>query len=343
MTSLLTVEDLTSPPLGFLSDDLEGEEFYRAFQEAEIDNFEFGYLRVNRDGLPVATAPYFRTRYYLNTTLKSGWLKKLLRPFWFRIVAVGHPVADHGRIDGESSAEVLEAINAVLSKKASIVAYKDFPLGMPLHGFSIEPDLPVAVLEIKGDFYSGLKQHIRSDFRRRMRKAKVLRIEEHDGYPAFVADRLYELYLNVYHHSEFAFEKLNSRFFEKIGPVAKYVLYWEDETLIGFCLLLCGGKRMHYKYLGMDYERGRTHGLYFIMSLSHIDICLRDGYSIYQTGPTAYAFKERLGSTLQPVSLYFRHRNPIINWAISRYMAMVSFEPAGRDAPPMEKPAVGAY
>jgi hypothetical protein len=136
---------------------------------------------------------------------------------------------------------------------------------------------------------------------------------------------MYELYLNVYNHGEFAFEKLTPQFFEKIGPVGKYVLYWEGGTLIGFCLLLCGGKRMHYKYLGMDYERGRAHGLYFIMSLSHIDICLRDGYSIYQAGPTAYAFKQRLGSTLQPVNLYFRHHNPVLNWFIVRYLALASF------------------
>jgi uncharacterized protein len=180
------------------------------------------------------------------------------------------------------------------------------------------------VLEIKGDFYSGLKQHVRSDFRRRMRKAAALRIEEHEGYPAFVGERLYELYLNVYDHSEFALEKLTPLFFEKLGPVSKYVLYWEGDTLIGFCLLLCGGGRMHYKYLGMDYERGRRHGLYFIMCLSHIEICLRDGYSVYQTGATCYPFKERLGSTLQPVRLYFRHRNPILNWLVFHYMALAT-------------------
>src|SRR5664279_6266329 len=117
-----------------------------------------------------------------------------------------------------------------------------------------------------------------------------------------------------------------------MGPISKYVLYWEGDTLIGFCLLLCGGKRMHYKYLGMDYARGRLHGLYFIMSLSHIDICLRDGFSIYQTGSTSYAFKQRLGSRLQPVFLYFRHRNPVLNWLIGRYMALAGFADTGPES-----------
>ena len=325
MDSRLAVEDLAQAPLGFLQDDLEGEALYRAFDHAGVENFEVGYLRVWRDGTAIATAPYFRTRYAINTTLQRGWLKRLLSPFWIRMAAIGSPVADYGRIDGEASGEVLEALNAALAKKAPILAYKDFPPGMPLRGFASEPGLPVAVLEIKGDFYSGLKQHVRSDFRRRMRKAAALRIEEHDGYPAFAAERLYALYLEVLEHSEFSLEKLTPAFFEALGPISRYVLYWEGSRLIGFSLLLCDRGRMHYKYLGMDYERGRRHGLYFIMCLSHVEMCLRDGISTYQTGATSYAFKERLGSTLQPVRLYFRHRNPILNWFVQRYMALASF------------------
>jgi len=257
------VEELAEAPPGFLEDDLEGEALYRAFAEAGVENFEVGYLRVWRDGAPVATAPYFRTPYAINTTLPRG--------------------------------------------------------------FSSEPGLPVAVLEIKGDFYSGLKQHVRSDFRRRMRKAAALRIEEHDGYPAFVGARLYALYLEVLEHSEFSLERLTPAFFEKLGPISKYVLYWEGAELIGFSLLLCGRGRMHYKYLGMDYARGRPHGLYFIMCLSHIELCLRDGITTYQTGATSYPFKQRLGSTLEPVKLYFKHRNPVLNWLVQGYMALASF------------------
>ena len=319
------VEELAEAPPGFLEDDLEGEALYRAFAEAGVENFEVGYLRVWRDGAPVATAPYFRTPYAINTTLPRGWLRRLLSPFWIGMAAVGSPVADYGRIDGETSSEVLEALNAALAKKAPIIAYKDFPPGMPLRGFSSEPGLPVAVLEIKGDFYSGLKQHVRSDFRRRMRKAAALRIEEHDGYPAFVGARLYALYLEVLEHSEFSLERLTPAFFEKLGTISKYVLYWEGAELIGFSLLLCGRGRMHYKYLGMDYARGRPHGLYFIMCLSHIELCLRDGITTYQTGATSYPFKQRLGSTLEPVKLYFKHRNPVLNWLVQGYMALASF------------------
>ncbi len=324
---MLTVVDLAAPPPDFLAGELEGRAFYLAFQEACVDNFELGYLQAWRDGRPVATAPYFTTRYKINTTLKGGWLKRILEPLWLRLACIGHPLADFGMIDGELSAEVLEAFNAELVRKAPIIAYKDFPAALPLKDFCVEPGLPVAALEIKGDYWSGLKQHVRSDFRRRLRKAKALRIEVRDGYPAELGERIYELYMNVHRHGEFSFETLNRRYFERVGPISRYVLYWEGDTLIGFCLLMCMGKRMHYKYLGMDYERGRRHGLYFIMSLSHIEMCLREGYTIYQTGCTSYPFKQRLGSTLHPVWLYFRHRNALLNWIAGRLMAKLSVKP----------------
>lgn len=323
----VSVRDLSNPPPGFLADELEGYAFYKAFQDAGVENFELGYLQACRDGVVVATAPYFTTRYRINTTLEGGLLKRLLQPFRMRLACIGHPLADFGMIDGEVSSEVLAAFTRVLETKAAVIAYKDFPAGLPLDGFAVEPGLPVAALEIKGDYWSGLKQHVRSDFRRRLRKAKALRIEEREGYPAELGDRLYELYLNVHRRGEFSFETLNRRYFELVGPFSKYMLYWEGDTLIGFCLLMCKGDRMHYKYLGMDYERGRPHGLYFIMSLSHIEICLRDGYRIYQTGCTSYAFKQRLGSTLQPIHLYFRHRNRFVNRIICALMAKLSVKP----------------
>lgn len=324
----ITVEELAEPPAGFLAGELEGYEFYKAFQDSRIDNFELGYFRALRDGVPVATAPFFVTRYRINTTLKGGWLKRLLHPFWLRLACVGHPLADFGMIDGEVSSEVLDAFNVRLRSKAGVIAYKDFPESLPLEGFAVEPGLPVAALHIRGDYWSGLKQHVRSDFRRRLRKAKALRIEERDGFPEELDGRIYELYLNVHRQGEFSFETLNPEYFRRVGPISKYVLYWEGDSLIGFCLLMCKDNRMHYKYLGMDYERGRKHGLYFIMSLSHIEMCLRDGYSIYQTGCTSYAFKQRIGSTLHPVFLFFRHRNVVLNWIVCKLMAKLSVKPA---------------
>ena len=326
--SPLTVRQLQEPPRGFLGNEVEGEAFYRAFQRAAVDNFSVGYLQVLRGSAVVATVPYFITRYALNTTLPPGLVKRLLEPVRFRIACVGHPVADFGAIDGEMSAEVLHAVNLELQRKAAIVAYKDFPADLPLPDFSVEASLPVAVLALESDYWARLPPRVRAGFARRKRKAAGVRIEEHEGYPEALGPELYRLYLNAYERAPVTFERLNPAFFALVGALGRYVLYWEGDRLIGFCLLLIRGGRMHAKYMGMDYSRGRAHGLYFAMLLSHIDICLRDGLTYYNSGPTSYAFKQRLGSDLCPVYMYFRHRNKLLNRLISAYMRNAPFEAA---------------
>jgi len=322
---MLTVEHHATPPEDFLPDEAEGYAFYKAFQDSAIENFELGYLVVKRGQTRVAVVPYFVTNYYVNTTLENGWLKRLLGWLWFRVACVGHPCADFGMIDGEISEEILQAVNIELFKLAPIVAYKDFGAELPLRGFAKEPNFPVAALEIKGDFYSGLSRSTRRDFRRRLRKARPVRIEECDTYPKQLAERIYELYLETLSHAEMAFERLTPRFFENMASLGKYVLYWENATLIGFSLLICKGKSMLAKYMGMDYARSRKYGLYHAMMLNHIEICMRDGYTRYQTGATSYEFKKRIGSTLIPTYIYFRHRGPVMNRIFSMLMKTVSY------------------
>lgn len=322
---MLTVEHHATPPADFLANEAEGYGYYKAFQDAGIENFEFGYFIVKRDGRRVAVAPYFVTRYCINTTLSEGWVKRLLSWLSFRIACVGHPSADFGRIDGETSAEVLQAINAELFKLARVVAYKDFDAGLPLPGFSVEPNLPVARLEIAGDYYSALSGPVRRAFRKRQRKARGLRIEEWDGYPAAHAARIYDLYLQTLARADMALEKLTPRFFANVAPIGRYVLYWESDNLIGFSLLICKGRTMLAKYLGMDYALGQRHGLYFAMMLNHVDICVRDGHTVYQTGQSSYAFKTRLGSVLIPTCIYFRHRNKLVNRALAMLMRVVAY------------------
>jgi hypothetical protein len=322
---MLTVEHHVTPPADFLSNEAEGYAFYKAFQDSGIENFELGYLVVKRNQNRVAVAPYFVTRYYVNTTLENGWLKRILGWLWVKIACVGHPCAEFGMIDGEISEEVLQAVNVELFKLAPIVAYKDFGDGLPLKGFSIEPNLPIARLEIKRDFYSGLKGSVRREFQQRLRKASSLRIAEHDAYPREHAARIYDLYLQTFERAEMRFEKLTPRFFENMAKIGKYVLYWENDTLIGFALLICKGRLMLGKYLGMDYSRSRHYGLYFVMMLNNIEICVRDGYTLYQTGATSYGFKQRMGSTLIPTYIYFRHRDPVMNRMFSLLMKTVSY------------------
>ncbi|MEO7728079.1 MAG: GNAT family N-acetyltransferase [Burkholderiales bacterium] len=322
---MLTVEHLATPPPDFLADEVEGYLYYKAFNDAGIEDFQLGYLVVIRNGRRVAVVPYFVMRYCVNTTLPDGPLKRMLGWLRFKIACAGHPSADFGRIDGEISAEVLRVVNAELFKLAAVVSYKDFAAGLPLDGFSMQPNLPVARLDVAGDFYAGLRGSVRREFRQRLRRAQSLRIEECGAYPREHAARIHELYLQTHARAEMQLEKLTPQFFANVAAISKYVLYWENDVLIGFSLLICKDRFMLGKYLGMDYARAPKYGLYFVMMLNHVDICVRDGYTVYQTGASSYDFKQRLGSRLIPAYIYFRHRNPLIHRMLALLMKLVAY------------------
>lgn len=99
---MLRIEDLATPPEGFLQEAPEGGDFYRAFQAAGIEGFRFGYFAVYRADEMVTVAPYFVMNFHLNTILPNGWLKRYLSGIRFKLACIGNPTADVGRIHGRN-------------------------------------------------------------------------------------------------------------------------------------------------------------------------------------------------------------------------------------------------
>lgn len=325
----LSVEELALPPDDFLQDEPEGAAFCKAFQASGITEFDCRYLAIFRSGLRVAVVPYFLHEFYVNTMLPDGVLKKCLSRVKFRIACVGHPSADFGMIDGELSEDVLALVNATLQKKAPLVAYKDFAENLPLPGFVRVSGLPVAMLTITGDYYSELSAERRRNFRRKLKKAKPLRFEECDALPEPLLAQVFQLYLHTYQRSPIKFERLTLDYFQKTAGLSKFLLYFEEESLIGFVQLIGKQQKMIGKYAGIDCECNRRYGLYFLLCLKAIEACVRDGYTQLDLGVTSYHFKHFLGSQLIETNIYYRHNNPLINWLLGKFKFLL--EPSAEE------------
>lgn len=323
---MLTVEYLTDPPEGFLDGAGEGRGFYAAYSAAGMENFTLGYFAVRRDGKIVTVAPCFLTLYSADTLVENRRLKPLFAWIGFHVACIGHPSADLGYIEGEVSAEVLAALNAELFKRAPVAAYVNFSEALPLPpAFSRVASLPVAVLEVRPDYYASLGRRTRRNLRLKLRDSAALRHEEYSGFPQQYADTIYAHYLNIYGKADMQFERVTPRFFENMGKVGKYILYRDGDDLIGFTLLVCRGDTVYAKYMGMDLARGRRHGLYFRMFIDAIDICIRDGYRKLQTGQSSYQFKRRLGSRLVANWISFSARNRLLHPLLALLMWLTAY------------------
>lgn len=310
---MLRIEDLNRAPEGFLTGDPEGTSYHRAFQAAGLPDFEFGYHAVWRGAERVAVVPYFIMNFRLTTMLGASGLARWLGWVRFKIACVGHPSTDIGRIDGEVSEQVLAAVNAQLARKAALVAYKGFDGNLPLPGFVRAKGLPVAVLDVPQDYWRTIGTDRRNNFKQKLRQGQRLTVIEREGCDDVLAESLFRLYLQTYERAPIKFELLTQNYFTATANISRYLLFYEGDRLVGFVQLICKERRMVFRYIGMDYERNRQYGLYFLLFLKGIEICLRDGFTEMECGPTSYDFKRRLGCRMQETFVYYRHRNPFVH------------------------------
>ncbi len=206
----ITVEELAEPPDGFLAGELEGYEFYKAFQEAGIDNFELGYFRAWRDGVAVATAPFFVTRYRINTTLKGGWLKRLAAS-----VLAAHCVhrasARRFRNDRRRSlgrgARGLQPQAATQGGDHRVQGFSGIAAARRVlrsNRACRSPRSKSAATTGRASSNTCVRIFAGACARRRRCASRSA-----TDFPTELGDRIYELYLNVHRRGEFSFETLN--------------------------------------------------------------------------------------------------------------------------------------
>jgi hypothetical protein len=336
---MLRIEDLSVPPEGFLRDEPEGREYYEAIRMSGMEGFRFGYFAVYRDEPGdeprdepgdeprderlVTVAPYFVMDFRLNTLLPDGRMKRSLNWVRFKLACIGNPIADFGRIHGETSAEILAAINGALARKGGLLAYKGFGEDLPLPGFIPAKGLPVPVLAIGPDYYKAMKSDRRNLLKRKLKKSAALRYEECTGLPEHLVASVYDLYLNTYYKAELKFEKLTPDYFVKTSALSHYLLFFLEDELIGFTQLIGKGHQLVNRYIGLDYAKSNDHGVYFAMFIRAVEFGIREAYTEIELGPTAYEFKRILGARQYPTWNYYRHTNPLLNWLLGKLRSVL--------------------
>lgn len=326
----LRIEHLDRAPDGFLAHEVEDAQFHRAFQAAQVPGFsDVGYYALYRGEQRVSVVPYFLMRFCANTMLPEGLLKRSLAWLSYNVACIGHPTTDLSYIDGEASAEVLEAVNRELSCRASTIVYKGFRDELPLKGFVKAKGLATAILPLHPDYWSKLASKRRYNLRQKLRQGDALRVEEVDALTDEQARRIHALYMKTYDHAVIKAECLNLEYFLAIAPFTTYVLYFEGDDVIGFISISAKDGRAVARHCGIDYERANKYGMYYVLLLRVIEIGLRDGYSQIEFGSTTYGYKRLIGCEIVETLLYFRHRSRILTRLLAPFKFIV--EPRAKE------------
>lgn len=316
--------------------------FLSLLQEVGVDGFNLSCIVVLHDDAPVLMLPLFETRFDLSSFVE-GWTKKMLQvagsliPSLFQptVLCVGSLVGEWSeigidpRIDAATLAAAgtmaFSALQTLASeRKSDVVALYNFNQYARLPGevfktFSQVDYRSCASLTIDfssmEEYLSRLSRGARKDLRRKMRAAAAIRVIRSRSIAPYL-ERIYKLYLETVERSPMAFGALNRSFFEKICERvigAEYTIYFLEEELVAFNLLVVKQEAMEDKFFCMDYRLGRQYNLYFLSWLENVRICLERKIPVYHAGQGTEKVKSHLGATLIPSFILFRHRQPVID------------------------------
>ncbi|RDJ04242.1 GNAT family N-acetyltransferase [Rhizobium grahamii] len=333
-----------------------------AIEGASIGNFEWRYLTVVEDGKISAAMPAFLCPYPLDATLEEGMPRRLIRRvrqhasgfLVLRLACLGSPCTETGAIGFHADVpeerreplfgQLLAAFEALAAADGcALMGIKDiaapvaaeFGAVLAKCHYAAIGGLPSAWLDIDFksiDEYMGrLSAGTRKDMRRKLKSfdAVTVAITTDIGHllPCVMA-----LYHDTRNRSEWQFEELTPAYFEGIlthmAGRSFCALYFVGDELLAANLIVHDDRLAIDKFFCMDGERGRPYNLYFLSWFTNLRYCLDHGLARYQSGQAYYENKVRLGSQLTTNTIFFRHRNRLVQALLRLVSPLFSQEEA---------------
>jgi hypothetical protein len=311
-------------------------------QESGIDGFNLRSIVVFKDNAPILLLPLFETRFDLSTFV-DGWIKKSLKVAGHLIPSVFHPrVLSVGSVAGEWSEigmdpqideDTFDAAFKMAFSAMQMLATELKSDIVALYNFNHYSKLPreafdkfnrvkyrsCALLPINfnsmEEYLSLLSRATRKNLRRKMRVTPLVQVIRTRNISPFF-DRIYALYLETVARGPLALGVHKRLFFEEICervPGAEYTLYFVQEELVAFNLLIVKQEAMVDKLFGMDYELGRKYNLYVLSWLENVRTCVERKIPLYYAGQGTEKTKAHLGATFVPSFILFKHRRPVFD------------------------------
>jgi Acetyltransferase (GNAT) domain len=152
------------------------------------------------------------------------------------------------------------------------------------------------------------------------------------------ADELINLHLQVHEQSANRFVTLKRDFFpalaRRLGDRFICTVVRQESRILGFMTTLIDGDTALAYFVGHDVQANRELPIYLRMLQTAIEDGIRHGCKRVTYGRTALEPKARLGAVAVPLTVYGRHKNPIIGPLITPFLQQM----APKEGPPLRSP-----
>lgn len=245
----------------------------------------------------------FTNKYKINLPMKFIYLP----------LSVSHPSI----VWNEDKTELTKVLNSM--KGIKIIINVDTE---ELDNFSKGHYLPICILENKWNTFDEYLNSMRASYRRRinqaLKKGESITYELLPDNKDFTLE-MYNLYEQVFNHSEYSLEKLTVDFFR--NDIAKTILLKINNKIEAFIQLIedRNNDMLIFEFCGYNYEIAHDYDIYYNMLSEITKYAIDNKFKYVQFGQTAYDAKLKFGAKMYYNYYLLSHSNKFINTLIRKY------------------------
>jgi hypothetical protein len=330
--------------------------YYEVVHESLRDQFAHYYLLLkDAGGMTRAIQPFLIVSQDLATGTPAAirnLLARVRRRFpgflKLRMLMVGCSAGEGDIVLEKQSRDIAWTVDALKESltpvarrlKAMLIVFKDFPKiyrrsldRLSRFGFKRVPSMPATKLDLDfPDFEAYLKTRVgytmRKNLRRKFRKTEGHPIECEvvtDISPH--VDEVYPLYRQTFDRSELKFEELTKPYLCELGrrmnDRARFLIWRQEGRIIAFASTIVHEGVLRDNYIGLDYSVALEYHLYFVTWRDTIVWALKNGIHTYHSAPLNYDPKYHFRMELEPLDLYVRAPNGLVNAVFKRVLPLL--------------------
>jgi predicted N-acyltransferase len=183
------------------------------------------------------------------------------------------------------------------------------------------------------DFEDFLKSRIsytmRKNLRRKFRKTEGDYRTEFEVVTDITpyVDEVHPLYQQTLGRSELKFEELTKSYLCDLGrrmnDRARFFIWRQGGKIVAFASTIVHKDVLRDNYIGLDYSVALEYNLYFVTLRDTIIWALKNGIKTYHSAPLNYDPKYHFRMELEPLDLYVRAPNGLLNPIFKRLLPLL--------------------
>jgi predicted N-acyltransferase len=267
--------------------------------------------------------------------------------FRFRVLLCGLPVSTSGGqvvltegVDLQRLALTFDqiAVHLAHQSRTKFISFKEYdpvlaeklsPLAQ--HGYrralSVVTHWLIGEYESFDAYYESRSKRHRANIRRHFRKLEEAGLtwqqyRGRDDVGRLFTDDVHRLYLNVFDRSQAKFERLPIAFFHELArhlpDESSFTFVFQGDRPVGFCCGVASPAAHTLLYCGLDYTLNANSDLYFNIMYRGLGQGLAPGVGTVFVGASADEFKQHMGCTQVPLSIYLKALGPVTAFLFNR-------------------------